>query len=35
MTGIYTEDEDTLNALNKTKLIDHFLKIQDQTNFTT
>ena len=33
MTGVYTED--TLKALNKTHLIDLFLKIQDQTKFTT
>ena len=32
MTGAYTED--TLRALNKTQLIDLFLKMQDQTNFT-
>ena len=32
MTVAYTED--TLRALNKTQLIDLFLKIQDQTNFT-
>ena len=33
MTGVYTED--TLKALNKTHLIDLFLKIQDQTKSTT
>ena len=33
MTVVYTED--TLKALNKTQLIDLFLKIQDQTNSTT
>ena len=32
MTGVYTED--TLKALNKTQLIDLFLKMQDQTNYT-
>ena len=32
MTGVYTED--TLKALNKTQLIDLFLKMQDQTNST-
>ena len=32
MTGIYTEY--TLKALNKTQLIDLFLKMQDQTNST-
>ena len=32
MTGVYTGD--TLKALNKTQLIDPFLKIQDQTNST-
>ena len=32
MTGAYTED--TLKALNKTQLIDLFLKMQDQTNST-
>ena len=32
MTGVYTED--TLKALNKTQLIDLFLKMQDQTNCT-
>ena len=32
MTGVYTEH--TLKALNKTQLIDLFLKIQDQTNST-
>ena len=32
MTRIYTED--TLKALNKTQLIDLFLKMQDQTNST-
>ena len=32
MTGIYAED--TLKALNKTQLIDLFLKMQDQTNST-
>ena len=30
MAGVYAED--TLKALNKTQLIDLFLKIQDQTN---
>ena len=30
MTGVYTED--TLKALNKSQLIDLFLKMQDQTN---
>ena len=32
MTGVYTED--TLKALNKTQLIDLFVEMQDQTNFT-
>ena len=32
MTGVYTEH--TLKALNKTQLIDLFLKMQDQTNST-
>ena len=32
MTRVYTED--TLKALNKTQLIDLFLKMQDQTNST-
>ena len=32
MTGVYTED--TFNALNKTQLIDLFLKMQDKTNST-
>ena len=32
MTGVYIED--TLKALNKTQLIDLFLKMQDQTNST-
>ena len=32
MTGVYIED--TLKALNKTQLIDLFLKMQDQTDFT-
>ena len=32
MTGAYTED--TLKALNRTQLIDLFLKMQDQTNST-
>ena len=32
MTGVHTED--TLKALNKTQLIDLFLKMQDQTNST-
>ena len=32
MGGVYTED--TLKALNKTQLIDLFLKMQDQTNST-
>ena len=32
MTGVYTED--TLKALNKTQLIDLFLKMQDQANST-
>ena len=32
MTGVYTED--TLKALNKTQLIDLFLKMLDQTNST-
>ena len=32
MTGVCTED--TLKALNKTQLIDLFLKMQDQTDFT-
>ena len=32
MTCVYTET--TLKALNKTQLIDLFLKMQDQTNFT-
>ena len=32
MTGVYTEE--TLKALNKTQLIDLFLKMQDQTNST-
>ena len=32
MTGVYTED--TLKALNKTQLIDLFLKMQDKTNST-
>ena len=32
MTGVYTEH--TLKALNKTQLIDLFLKIQDQKNST-
>ena len=31
MTGVYTKD--ALKAWNKTKLIDLFLKMQDQTNF--
>ena len=32
MTAVYNED--TLKALNKTQLIDLFLKMQDQTNST-
>ena len=32
MTGVYTED--TLEALNKTQFMDHFLKIQDHTKST-
>ena len=32
MTGVYTED--TLKALNKTQLIDLFLKMQDHTDST-
>ena len=32
MTGVYTEH--TSKALNKTQLIDLFLKIQDQKNST-
>ena len=32
MTGVYTKD--ALKALNKTQLIDLFLKMQDQTNST-
>ena len=32
MTGVYNED--TLKALNKTQLIDLFLKMHDQTNST-
>ena len=31
MTGVYTKD--ALKAWSKTKLIDLFLKMQDQTNF--
>ena len=32
MTGVYTED--TLKALNKTQLMDLFLKMQDEKNST-
>ena len=32
MTGVYNED--TLKALNKTQLIDLFLKMHDHTNST-
>ena len=32
ITGVYTED--TLKVLNKTELIDLFLKMQNQTNST-
>ena len=32
MTAVYNKD--TLKALNKTQLIDLFLKMQDQTNST-
>ena len=32
MTGVYTED--TIKSLNKTQLIDLFLKMQDQANST-